>query len=173
MLLTILQISQQRQREYIVEAHSALALSSADLLTKALMGAPDLLFEELEGDYDIWQEVFSHLADSYLMRKSVASMSDAQVVQCLELAQRYEMTSVLLRGYCDALAQRLSNAQSLLQAFRAAGSNSANNKLHLPLCRHCLVYLSHHSTLLVENSTNASKEFQVLWQCLQALVASI
>ena len=56
----------------------------------------------------VYKQVFSHMADSYLMKLSSANMSAEDLLAALALARRWNMKT-LENNYAHVLSRRISN----------------------------------------------------------------
>jgi hypothetical protein len=65
------------------------------------------LFLRLPGDYTIWQEVFSHIADSYLLKASASAMAVEELLAALHIARDFSMTA-LADHYAAILIRKIA-----------------------------------------------------------------
>jgi len=87
-------------------------------LASTLKNLDDSHFIVLQGSYNVWQEVFSHMVDSFLLQSSVKNMSLIGLLEALEISQRFGMKSLDYQ-YSVALQKRLSTS-TFLQIFQAS-----------------------------------------------------
>lgn len=168
--------------ESSVVARASMRQSSVDekRVNSLLASLEESHFLQLEeGSYGIWQEMFSHISDEFVLSVSVEKLSVDELLEALDLAVRYELWT-LVKRYEALLAKRLSGA-TLLPILRAALGNkaSANSsktmasidvnassvsaknaglanepsspRLHLDLCCACITFLSQHYQQLFTN----------------------
>eukprot|EP01032_Pedospumella_encystans_P008122 gene8122-9674_t len=122
-LATLVKVAMERQ---IAVAIQSLQSNPTDIashhkeqqLMQALKNMDDSYFVTLQGSYNMWQEIFSHMSDSYLLQTSVPKISTIGLLECLHITTQYEM-STLGGKYSEALVQRLDN-NNFIQIFRAS-----------------------------------------------------
>lgn len=84
-----------------------------DTIHKLLSSQSDENFEVLYGVYDVWQEIFSHVSDGYVRDSSLAKMSRATLLQCLETAMQYQASPLLIYAYCSYLGMHIQDSSLL------------------------------------------------------------
>jgi hypothetical protein len=89
--------------------------ASADMekeVRRLLSTLNDNYFLRISGNYQLWQEVFSHQTDDVLFRSLVSRLSLGQLLAATYLSAEHDMR-VLLDRYLRILTSRLT-AQTLL-----------------------------------------------------------
>ncbi|KAJ1391526.1 hypothetical protein B484DRAFT_408713, partial [Ochromonadaceae sp. CCMP2298] len=84
-------------------------------LAVLLLDLEEGLYLHLSGSYNIWQEVFSHMAEGSFMPPR---MSTVGLIEALQITARYGMRQ-LGRQYAGALATR-TDVSNFLQIFQAS-----------------------------------------------------
>eukprot|EP01036_Dinobryon_divergens_P026619 gene26619-35292_t len=114
--------------------------SAPELVSQRLNSFDDNCFLRLEGSYTIWQEVFSHMTDSYLMKLSSANMSAEDLLAALALARRWNMKT-LENNYTHVLSRRISNTTLISVLDFCVGFGSSSPYMHPILCISAVDYL--------------------------------
>lgn len=76
-------------------------------LAKFISSIPLSELFELEGSYEVWQEIFSHMTDAFLLKNSLPRMSERAVMEAFRISRRFRIHG-LLAAYADALTSRLN-----------------------------------------------------------------
>lgn len=137
------------------------------IATKAPLPAD---FRVLPGDYDIWQDAFSHMMDDYLLNTSAARADMVALLRLYSISELHDIP-VLRASYVGAMCKKLSmdNVAQVLTAalgnietskVREDSGSSSSPKLHSPpialiLVRDSLAFLSTHSEALVAAKQNS------------------
>lgn len=84
------------------------------LLSSNLISFPSNPNEHLTltyGQHSVWQEVFSHITDTYLLEMGAKRLTLKYLLQCYEIAFHYRMY-VLMDAYADIFVKRYLNVES-------------------------------------------------------------
>lgn len=160
------------------EQFELFGMSLIEKQVKALMQKlDDQYFHHIEGSYESWQELFSHMGDDTIQHASTNKMNLQQITECLVLASRISAER-LVDKYVSTLIQRLSSS-TIVPIFRAAvcefmpttGNSGASDMqvaeekmVHLVLVRACLQYLRSEWDFCVRRKEG--KEMNEIFQCL-------
>eukprot|EP01034_Spumella_vulgaris_P022776 gene22776-28938_t len=119
----------------------------------------DQWFVTLGGSYAVWQEIFSHMADRFILEASVANMSTGDIVSALHTARACGMRDLSIH-YGAVLGGKRLAGHTFIQIFQASvgiqpnkqstphisypleigGDSESPQLLSLPLCLDCLLY---------------------------------
>ena len=119
-----LQVTMDEQRERIRRAllggEDGGGTLDTDIIRRAIATSPHSDFVELLGcSYDVWQEVFSHIVDAFLLEQSIAKMDVQAVVEAYSVARKFQMRRLGDR-YASELGKRLvvDNFADILEVSR-------------------------------------------------------
>ena len=79
----------------------------------------------LAGSYTMWQEIFSHMLDNFLLDSSLSKMPCDEIIEAFQIARKFRMYS-LLDKYADAIGRRL-NGDTIVSALECALGRDADS----------------------------------------------
>lgn len=151
----------------------------------------DSHFIILEGNYEVWQEIFSHMVDSYLLKSSLESMTVIGIIEAFSLCSRYNINR-LREKYHQELKNRI-NSTNLSQIFQCSlggfystlypktskngvivGLNPETtdpHSVHLGLLISCLNYLENNMEKII--TPNKQNESNNILKCLHSSIGAL